>query len=256
VAQRPDARRRRRALGLAAVLCMSLSACDATLYESLPEIDARRVVAALERAGVTAQLSRARAGHYRVEVASTEVHRAIAELTRELAVRGPAQAGFEEVFGAAGLVPTPSEERARANAATAGEIARTLERHPGIESARVHLSPPRPPEQLDDATTGRSALAWVLLAPRSGDTVVSQAVVASTVAGSVPGLSREAVTVQLQPAGRTAAGLEPPRLVKIGPLAVAPSSLPALRAILGGSLALNAVLALAIAVVWRRRGRP
>lgn len=252
----PDARGRRHALQLTAVLWLGLCGCDATLYESLPRAEAKRVVDLLGRAGIAAELSPSRSAgssaQYGVAVSTTEVHRALAELQRDPLGATPPQPGFQEVYGGAGLVPTPTEERAREAAAAAGEIAATLQQHAMVQRARVHLSPLAPAGQLDEEAAGRSALAWVILSSEAQPGVVSERWVARTVAASVVGLDASAVVVQLHPA-RELPSAPQPQFVQVGPLAVASASLPTLRIVLGGSLLLNGLLAAGVALLWRRR---
>lgn len=242
----------------AACAVVWLFACDATLYESLPHAEAERAADRLAAIGISAKLVPARSAdarqRYRVEVPTAAVARAIAALEHRAADAMPAQPGFAEIYGDVGLVPTPGEERARAAAAAGGEIARTLQRLAVVEAARVHVSPTAPGSQLDAPASPATALAWVRLAADTPADALSEAAVAEIVAAAVPGLDAASVVVRLEVAPRTPPP-SPPTLVQIGPLSVAAGSVPALKAILGASVAVNGALAAALALLWRRQRR-
>jgi type III secretion protein J len=163
------------------------------------------------------------------------------------------QPGFAELYGRERLVPTPAEERARWMIATAGELSRSLAQLPGVADARVHLALSHASNALDAEPPLRKAS--VLLRREAGrGPPVDEEAVRALVAGAVEGLTPDAVSiVQLAPERR-----EPPAetaLVQVGPIAVAHGSVGALKAILGGALALDIALAVGLVAVWRLRGR-
>ena len=95
-------------------------------------------------------------------------------------------------------------------------------------------------------------MAWIRLAAGSPARVITERTVAEMVASAVPGLEPASVVVRLEVAAPSKP-LPRPILVQVGPLSVTASSVPALRAILGGSVALNGLLAALLALLWRRR---
>lgn len=237
-----------RLAGASAILA-ALAGCRAELVHGLDEAAADEVVLALDGAGIAGAKERVEGGEgsrYRVLVADTELVPAMAVL-REQGLPRARPPGLEALFEGGGLVPSAAEERARVAAASSGELSRSLEALDGVVGARVHLALPDPSaHRLDDAPP--RARASVLITHRSS---VNEAAVRRLVAGAVSDLAEEDVAVVTSPVARTAA--RPPSLVAIGPIAVSRGSAGALKAILGGSLALNVVLA-AVTVWSRRRG--
>ncbi len=151
------------------------------------------------------------------------------------------------------LLMTPREERTRWAAALSVELARSLERLPGVIDARVHLALPDAPLALDQPQPpGKAA---VLLRREHGASPAAESHVRALVAGAVEGLAPNQVAV-VQTSAR-APSPAAPALVQLGPIEVTRRSSAALRAVLGSALALDLVLAVAlIAVVYRRRTRP
>jgi type III secretion protein J len=150
-------------------------------------------------------------------------------------------------------VATPNEERARWAAATAGELSRSLERIAGVSDARVHVAPAETPLALD--ASPRPAKASVLVRRKAGAPPIDEAAVRALVAGAVDGLAPEHVVVTqtpLQAGAPHVAGL-----VHVGPISVTRSSALALKLVLGGALAFDLLLAVAVIALWRdrRRGR-
>jgi type III secretion protein J len=134
-------------------------------------------------------------------------------------------------------LPTPGEERLRALTDTAAALERTLGDLPGVSVARVHLG----------ASEG-ALRASVLLHARPDFPESAERAVQRLVAGAVPGLAADQVTVVLAPAVAQPA----PTLAHFGPFEVAPRSLPALRALVLALLCAIVVLAGALLVCARR----
>src|SRR5262245_27574424 len=118
---------------LVAWLWTAACGCETTLREGLRERDAEKLVLALDRHAIGAEkhadASGPQSGRYRVMVEASDVTRALRVLEAERLL-APEPPGFEELYREQGLVSTPEEERARALAATAGELARSCERLP------------------------------------------------------------------------------------------------------------------------------
>ncbi len=237
----------RRVAGLGIVL--ALTACTAVLERGLSEPQADEIVVALGERGIGATTQGGRGGEgCDVVIAESDVGRALGVLREEGLPRADA-AGTAEAYAEPSLIPTAGEERARRSAALAVDLARSIEALDGVHDARVHVGLPDPSVvPMDQAPP--VAVASVLVRARRGATV-DEAAVRAIVAGAVPGLAPERVTVvsTVMPAGTAAA--EP--LVALGPILVTRGSAPALRLLLGGMLAVNVVLGLAIGAVLRRR---
>ena len=227
-------------------LLLLLASCSAELEHGLDEASANRMVLSLHRAGIRAD-KRPDAGggsRFAVSVAGREVGRALDVLRAEGLPRAP-QAGMDEVFGEASLIPTGTEERARYERAVAGELARTLERLQGVLDARVHLAVPmRDPWAPPDRDPPRPRASVMLRVdgqtPREGD-------VRALVAGAVDGLAPADVTVVAvkRSHARTAGPASPDRRVSAAWLAFA--------SMLIAALAVALLLAIHQARALRRR---
>jgi type III secretion protein J len=113
----------------------------------------------------------------------------------ELGLPRPKNEGFADVFGKGSLVPTPTEERALYLQALSGELARTLEAVEGVTSARVHLVIPAPPRPGQPAVPAKAS-AFVKVRPGAAEKVgLAREELRALVAGSVEGLTPEAVTI-------------------------------------------------------------
>jgi type III secretion protein J len=232
----------------------ALAGCEAAVVSGIDEAQANELVVALDQAGVSAAKSReegtADPPRYRVSVASDDVARSLAVL-REAELPRRAAPGLVEVFGEGGLVPTPTEERARLAAALGGELGRSIAAIDGVLDARVHVAVPETRDVPLDGSAPRPR-ASVLVRARS-EASIDDAAVRALVAGGVAGMSADdvAVVVSRVPARPQSATAE---LVRIGPLAVTRSSAGAARALLAGSALLN-VLILGGALLYVRRVR-
>jgi type III secretion protein J len=241
---------RRRPTVRRAWVLLALAACSAPVATDLDENEANELLLALEERGIAAQKEPVRgAGLFEIRVASRELSDALraldaAELPRER------EGGFDELLGESSLVPSATEERARYLAAVSAELARSIERLPGVTDARVHLSVPER-ARFSEAPVA-APRGSVLVRHREGESVDAERVRA-LVCGAVAGLSRADVEIVdvVVPEREQA----PPRFAYVGPIAVAPGSAPLLNALFLGSLALHALLALALIYSLRRRHR-
>ena len=234
------------------------AACDATIASGLDEGQANDIMVALDARGIGAAKEREGGASdepsFEVRVPPADVGRALAVLRAAELPRRP-EAGFDEVFGEASLVPTATEERARYVAALGGELARSIETIDGVLDARVHVALPDQRDfVLDDERPAPRASVLVKYAP--GDPPYDERSVRALVAGAVHGLSLDDVAVigvpGPAPRGGTAA------LVRVGPVAVSQGSATTLKAVLGGSLGLHVLMAglLVFVMLRRRRGEP
>lgn len=233
---------------LFALACCALTACSAVVRSGLGEHEADALLLALDDNAIGASKERARGG-YEVQVARSELARAL-RIARDSGVLQVRQPAFADVYAAPALVPTPAEERIRQAAATAGELARSVEALPGVLHARAHVTPPEPRAALDDPHGAFHAS--LLVQRRAGAPPVDESALRALLAGALAPLPAQNVSiVQTELAA-------PRRLehARVGPFTVAKRDASALRMTLAGALALNALLAvMLITVVARRRAR-
>jgi type III secretion protein J len=227
--------------------------CKGTLRSGLSEREANQITLALDAAQIAATKVAGQGSdtaRYAVQVPAAEMARALRVLEREKLPRFEAP-GFEQLYDDGGLLATPSEERARWAAATAGELSRSLERIAGVADARVHLALDTSSRALDAPEPARKAS--VLIRRRRGASAVDDTAVRALVAGAVDGLGPDRVTVLQVPSDSDSTPR--PAWVRIGPITVTRASTFALKALLGGALALDLLLAVTLVVVWRLHRR-
>jgi type III secretory pathway lipoprotein EscJ len=126
---------------------------------------------------------------------------------------GPAEAGLAALAHDPALLPSPSLERARLSAALAVELSLSLQHLAGVADARVHLLAPVSAPSLLGAPAPAAKASVLLVLEANAPSVDHQAAVRALVAGAVPELAPEAVSVvqTRKPAGpsaRTAPGPE------------------------------------------------
>ena len=136
-----------------------------------------------------------------------------------------------DAVGQGALVPSRAAEHAQYLAGLAGDLERSLLGIDGVLTARVHLQVPEP-DPLHDAP-GTKATASVLLVHRGPTPPLASDAIARLVAGGVPGLTTDQVSVTQLPRAVRAESTEN-RLRHVGPLAVSPSSLRPLQLGFGG----------------------
>ena len=181
---------------LLAALCTLLAGCEqeTVLLADITESDANQVVAALDRAHVSARKQAGKEGAVSVLVEASQVAFAVSTLQSEgLPPERHAQMG--EVFRKEGLISSPLEERARYLWALSQELAETVVQIDGVIKARVHVVLP---ERASGGTPPQPSSASVFIKYRPGynmQPVVPQ--VKQLVSTSIPGLTDERVTVVL-----------------------------------------------------------
>jgi type III secretory pathway lipoprotein EscJ len=239
------------ALWLAAV-----AGCHAPVAVDLDDTESHALVTVLADRGIAAKAipsgGSSGATRYRVEVARSDAERALS-LVAERSPRRDSARGLRAAYGEAALVPTPTETRARLALATAEELRATLEAVPGVDSARVQLALADHAGIPLDAAAPPGKASVALTPTAGGPRIPPDGELRSLVAAAVEGLASEDVTI-VHTAPRAARPRAAVELTWLGPIAVVRSSAPALRAVLGGALALNVILsAMVIALVRRRR---
>ena len=242
------------------MLCtvVMLASCDASIAGGLDEDQANEIVVALDGQGISALKHKedgvTETPTFRVEVSGDDVGRALHTLQSGGLPRH-SERGIEEVFGAGGLVPTATEERARYTSALSGELARSLETMDGILDARVHLALPETRDLPLDAPPPHPRASVLLKYRRGPVRPYDDAAVRAIVAGAVQGMETTDVAVVGMPAAAAPTGAQT-ALVRLGPIAVTRGSAGALKMLLGGSIALNVLVALGAAVLVLRRKTP
>lgn len=235
-------------------LLLFLVGCESELAAGLPDEQAGALVVALDEAGIAAGRELDGASDpplYRVTVSPDDVADALAVMRAEGLPRAE-PSGLAETFGEGSLVPTPTEERARLIAALSGELARSIEEIDGVLVARVHLALPEPATLALDAPPPQPR-ASVLIRYRGEVAPYDEGAVRRLVAGAIDHLDEANVAI-------VGVSSPPPpelegRLAHVGPIAVTRGSATTLKLVLGASLALNVIVALALVAVLTRRGR-
>jgi type III secretion protein J len=240
---------------LLAVLLAFIAGCSVPVAADLQENDANRIIVALEAGGIGAQKQNdpANDGRWQVMVARADTSTAVRVMQSE-GLPPPESPGVLEALGEPSLVPSRTSERAKLIAGTAGELERSLRAVDGVLSARVHLAVPvRDAWSQQPASKGEGPTAAVLLRYRGAQAPLSADDVRRLVAGAVPGLSPDRVSV----VATTAAPPPPdsPALSHFGPLAVTRSSLTPLRVLVGVAAGLNLLLIVVVLLLWIRMRR-
>lgn len=117
--------------------CVLLSGCKSELFGHLGEADANAVLDALYSEGVVAEKVPRDRDVWAVEVAESDLQRAL-RVTQERGVPRERFATMGELFKREGLVSSPSEERLRYIFAVSQELSSTLTQIDGVITARVH----------------------------------------------------------------------------------------------------------------------
>lgn len=250
-----------RSLRWSPLLLLVLAGCSTTVATDLDEADANVVVVALAQRGITADKGsdEAHEGRFAVTVSREDGAAAVATLARENlpARRSP---GVLESLGPTALVPSRLAEHAKLVQGTAGELERSLRAVDGILSARVHLALEQRDPLASFAVAAGAArpdvrTASVLLRHRGATPPLAKADVQRLVAGAVPGLDADKVSVVLTATPTPAADATEPALVRFGPVEVSRGSVPTLRWCVGAVAVANLLLATLLLVLWWRGRR-
>ncbi|MBI2895423.1 MAG: secretion protein [Deltaproteobacteria bacterium] len=246
-------------LPLLAFAALAGPGCEqVTVQAGLDERSANEIALVLDEGGIASRKEpeAAAAGGGRtwaVTVVPADSGRAF-QLLSDRGLPRAAPPGFDEILRNQSLIPTSGEERARHVHALSGELARTFESVRGILEARVHLALPEPVLLEVEGAPPQAVRASVLLKVSEADPPIPVDDARRLVAGAVPGLEAQAVTVVVvrQPA--------PPRpvadgLVTVAGVRVAPSSVGTIRSLLGAAVGLDVLLAAGLVMMAVRRWR-
>lgn len=231
-----------------------LLGCTTSVQSSLTEEQANAVVAALEREGIGARKAQAESqgenAGFEVRVSNDDAARAFNTL-RDMNVAKKDRAGMEELYRETGLVPTPSEDRAKWTSAVTGELEKSLEKMHGVIEARVHIAVANKEDQPLDAPVPRPRASVLMRVEATAR--VQENDVRALVAGAVEDMNPNDVTVIMNPVERHPT--RGPTFTYVGPIAVASGSAGGFKAILGGAVALHILLAGALAFVLLQKRR-
>jgi type III secretion protein J len=232
------------------VACL-LSGCSVPVATALDEGDASEAVVALEKSGVPADKERdpEHEGRFRVLVSREEAATALRVLSEE-GLPPPPTPGVLDALGKSSLVPSRLAEHAKLVTGTGGELERSLRALDGVVSARVHLAvPPRDPLAL--GAESPPATASVLIRHQGSRPPLVASEVQKLVAGAVPGLVPESVSVVMTPTPAPARAAER-ELARLGPITVTRGSMTPLRALIAAMLLSNLVLLGCLGLLWAR----
>jgi type III secretion protein J len=238
------------------LIVWSLAACRGEVVTGLDEAQAQAALAALGRAGVGATREAAGEGgntpRYAVVVPASEVARAAAVLEAEGLPRR-AVPGFAQLYAAASVIPSVTEERARFTSALSGEIAGQLEHLVGVLDASVLVNVPSADPLAPADAPVEPASASVLLTVRAGSPAPQVADVQHLVSGAVAGLADARVTVVVQSAAPPPAGAA--SFASVAGIVVARGSKSSLLVTLAGALILLMAVGAWAAIAGSRRRR-
>lgn len=180
----------------AGILLGVLTACETRveLISSVSESEANEALAALLDGGVKAVKIAGKEGMVSLDVAQSDVSKAIGILRVEGLPR-ERYVKMGEVFRKEGLISSPLEERARYIWALSQEISATVSQIDGIVKARVHVVLPERSVGGDPSLPSSAAVFIKHKAGVNLEESVTQ--IKRLVANSIPGLSAEKVSVIL-----------------------------------------------------------
>lgn len=172
-----------------------------------------------------------------------------AQSARRDAPASDTQPGFSELYAKPGLVPTTADDRVRWLTAVGGELARSIKTMDGVVDARVHFATASKPDGVFASQTVVTRAA-ILVTRSHGVPAIDETALRALVTGAVHGLTAGSVSIvqQFAPAPST------DRWVTVGPLRMTADSVTPFKTMLGLALALNALLAVGLAVLVARRG--
>jgi type III secretion protein J len=233
-----------------ALALLGLVGCTTAVANNLPEAEANRAVVALEQHGVSAEKERdpETEGRFRVSVGRDEAAVAAGVLSQE-AVPSRENPGILQSLGSGSMVPSRLAEHARLLSGISGELEQSLQAVDGVVSARVHLAAPER-NPLDDQEPSKPS-ASVLIRHRGAAPPLLTSDVQRLVAGAVPGLLANDVSVVSTPAPASARPADK-ELRRVGPITVTRASLSPLRIMAGAAVLLNLALLAAVLLLWSK----
>lgn len=175
------------------------------LKTGLSEQEADEIIVALKESGIDAARERdAKAkdkgpGSWTVNVKGGDQNLVLAwRILQEKGLPREKSKGLDEMFSSGGLIPTPSEEKARLMLALSGELCRTLKMVAGVVDARVHLVLPDNSPLLE-ANQRSPTTASVLIKYTGAQAPLNDEEVKSLIARGIEGLQPDNVAVVFKP---------------------------------------------------------
>jgi type III secretion protein J len=182
-----------------ALIAFTLSGCKSDLYTKLQEREANEMLALLLVHDIDATRVVAKDGTSALQVGEEQRASAIAVMKANGLPRQTFK-NMGEVFKGAGLISSPTEERARYVYALSEELSKTISDIDGVLTARIHVVLPKN-DLLRQDTTPSSASVFIRHDSRAElHTLLSQ--IKMLVANSIEGLSYDKVSVVFVPVDR------------------------------------------------------
>lgn len=242
-------------------VALALTACSVELQHDLSEEDANEIYVLLQQNGINSTKLKEEGGNeprYIIATPKQDVA-AAAKLLKEHSLPRPMADGLAIFKKSKGMIPTQTEERSMFIEAIGGEVSNALNRIPGILEARTIVMIP----ENNDLTQPEkkplpSASVLVKYRPQEGKAPVSVDAIREFVAGAVPELKKESVTVIMSEAP-TIAELDVDaqnRMQNVLGIRVDKSSADTLKLVLGGGALLFILMAVTIVLVAMRRPTP
>lgn len=195
-----------RSRSFAALLAAALflSACSVELEHELSERDANDIYVLLSKNGINTKKAKEEGGNeptYLITVAKTDAAQAL-ELLDKYNLPRPRPPTLEDIKKMSGMVPTAMQERAVFLSHLAGDITSALNKVDGVLEARAIVNIPENNDLTqEDKRPLPTASVFVKYHPnQEGRPPLDEERVRAFVAGAVPELRKEAVTVLLSEA--------------------------------------------------------
>lgn len=201
-----------------------LSGCGKMeLYSNLPEKQANEMMSILQQHKISAKKESGAENTWKIIVSDGNNFSRAVELLNS---RGYPMDAFEnlgQVFKKSGLVSSPLEEKARFMYALSGDVSETLNKIPGVLSARVHVVLPEN-DPYSDSVTSASAAVLITYRPESNlEEYVRD--IKYIVTNSIEGLDYEKVSVAIFPIAASEVAVSSSDYASVMGIMMAPDSI-------------------------------
>jgi type III secretory pathway lipoprotein EscJ len=195
-------------------VCASIIGCGSTpVAQDLNQSQANEIVALLTTRGIPAVAHKESGGKglFAVQI-SPDHYGAAVTLLHERGLPGEVRPTAQELLAPQGIIPSSREmEALRLDHALAAQIEEMLQNHPSISKARGVV-------RLNFLKEEQHPSASLVVELRSAAPAVSEAEVAAVVMSALPGIAREAVSIQLATALRDEGGNDSSGGVQLEPM--------------------------------------
>ena len=209
---------------------------------------ANAMVERLSQKGVQARAHELSPAQVAVEVGPADVSRAVRQLNCAILAE-PRTCQVAE----SSLLPTPREDTARQRGQRECELSRDLAHVPGVLRGQVRIAASEKPA-LDAVQSPASVSVWLETSDNFEEDSVRR-----FLKGAIPNLQDQSIqlvaTRNPNLADRASISRSPEKLVRLGPLRLAPQSLAVAKIILSLLLGTNLLMAITLVLVWRRNKR-